>query len=108
MRQSWQDVLDVFASSLGISPVNVPFDQWLRNVQAVVHEHGTEEERMEYDMLADFLQNDFQRMATGSIILDTSRTRTVSRTLREVGEISQEVVAKYVGEWRRNGTLRTP
>ena len=108
IRQAWQDVLDIFASSLGINTVNVPFDQWLRNVQAAVHEDGTEDERMEYDMLADFLEKDFQHMATGRVILDTSRTRTVSRTLREAGEVSQEVVAKYVSEWRRNGALRTP
>lgn len=108
IRQAWQDVLDIFASSLYINTVNVPFDQWLRNVQAAVQELGTEDERMEYDLLAEFLEKDFQRMATGKVILDTSRSRAVSETLREVGEISEEVVWKYVREWRRAGTLRAP
>ena len=106
VRQAWQDILDAFASCMGISTVRAPFDEWLRNVQAAVEQHGTENEQMELDMLSDFLERDFRRMATGKVILDTSRTRSVSRTLREVDGVTTEVVSKYVSEWRRNGTLR--
>ncbi|KAJ5604420.1 hypothetical protein N7510_009574 [Penicillium lagena] len=105
IRQAWQDILDVFASCMDINTVRVPFNQWLSNVQAAVEHQGTEDERMELHMLSDFFEKNFQRMATGRVILDTSRTRAVSRTLREVDEVSTEVVSKYVSQWRRNGTL---
>ncbi|KAL5361508.1 hypothetical protein BJX96DRAFT_185315 [Aspergillus floccosus] len=108
IRQAWHDILGIFASSLGVNTVNVPFDQWLCNVQGAVQEHGTEDERMEYDMLSNFLEKDFQRMATGRVILDTSRSRAASRILREMGEISAGLVSKYVSEWRRHGTLKAP
>ncbi|RDW93186.1 uncharacterized protein DSM5745_00508 [Aspergillus mulundensis] len=110
IRQSWSDVLDMLANGLGISSdgaERLPFDLWLSQVkESIDNDKAEPTDRVEFQMLAEFLEKDFRRMATGGIILDTQNTRAASSTLRYMEEVSPHVIRKYIAEWKRSGFLR--
>ncbi|KAL4903515.1 hypothetical protein BDW74DRAFT_186131 [Aspergillus multicolor] len=100
IRQSWSDMLDMVANSLGICPEDaerLPFDQWLSQVKESIDNDTAEAtERVEFQMLVEFLEKDFRRMATGGVIMDTQNTRAASSTLRYMEEVSPHVIEKYI------------
>ncbi|KAL4866181.1 hypothetical protein BDV12DRAFT_210641 [Aspergillus spectabilis] len=101
IRQSWHDMMSAIGDAMHIpASDHPPFDEWLRQVREYVQTSGTEADRTEFQMLADFLDRDFRRMATGGIVLDTQNTRAASRTLQYADEVSPQVVALYVEQWR--------
>lgn len=106
MRQPWHDMIELIADYIGISGSRrLEFDEWFPQVRDFVEARGTEDDRMVAEMLSDFFEQDFTRMATGKIILDTQRTRLVSKTLRQIDEVSPHAARKYIMEWRRSGFL---
>lgn len=101
-RQDWTDVMTAIANELGHPPsCLVEFEEWTR----LVGRKTSAERDAGTDILLDFLEKDFQHMAAGGIVLDTSRARAVSTTLQNVGGISVENTAKYVKAWKESGLV---
>ncbi|KAF2993117.1 t1pks [Neopestalotiopsis sp. 37M] len=55
--------------------------------------------------LIEFLDDHFERMSCGGIILDTQQAQTVSPTLREARPVGDQVVQSYVRFWKEVGFL---
>lgn len=45
-------------------------------------------------------------MSCGGLILDTTRSRAHSPTLRKLGRVDSEMVLKYIQAWKNTGFLR--
>ena len=93
VRQSWTHILTTFSSRLGLQE-RIPFSEWLKLVEI----HGRPEENPSVKILP-FLREEFLRMATGQVVLDTTEARKVSRTLARCGEVGDEVLVKYADYW---------
>ncbi|EKG11419.1 Beta-ketoacyl synthase [Macrophomina phaseolina MS6] len=104
VRQPWEHMLPVLAAQLGIDPAAgiVPFREWIARVRA---HPGPVEWANPAAKLVDFLEADFERMSCGGVLLETERSREHSPTMRAVGPVSEEVVARYISAWREVGFL---
>ncbi|KAF2108587.1 putative polyketide synthase [Lophiotrema nucula] len=105
--QPWKDMNRVLARALG-SPDAIdiiPFKDWVRRVRASPLVPETENPAARPGM-PDWLETNFERMACGALILRTERAQEHSVTMaKEVGPVSEEVVAKFLDYWRRVGFL---
>lgn len=102
VRQDWTTVMAAIAEELGHPPsCFVEFEEWTRLVDRKASADGD----LGRDVLVDFLVKDFQHMSAGGIVLDTSRARESSATLRTAGSVSVETIAKYVRSWKKFGLL---
>ena len=87
-------------SSLWAKLPIIPFDEWLAKVRA-----EPDTERNPAARLIGFLEQDFGTLGTGNLVLDTKRTREVSESLREVGEVDEGLVGIYMDYWKATGFL---
>ncbi|KAL4815495.1 hypothetical protein BDW67DRAFT_176303 [Aspergillus spinulosporus] len=95
-RQPWDKMLATLADALGIDANQaVPFAEWTQRVR----QFGNEAENPALRII-DFLENNFERMACGDLVLDTKRAREHSLTLRNQGPVSMELVRKYIRAWQ--------
>jgi len=98
IRQSWHDVLIVLASALGLSSSGLlPFDEWLQKVDTA-EKHSTMDNPVK--KLSGFFRSDFRHMACGDVILETTNTRDVSKSLRSAGVVGNETLASYINYWK--------
>jgi hypothetical protein len=98
VRQPWVDVCSVIERRLSLpSSQRLPFTEWLRRVMAA------EENPLE---LVDFLENNFLIVSTGGLVLDTARTRKVSRHLRSTNAIEIVTIELYLEFWKSVGLLK--
>ena len=100
-RRPWQDILHAVVSSVRASEMDwVQFSEWLHLVQAqsdpVVNPASK---------IIEFLENSFIRLATGTVVLDTTVARSVSPTLRTLGGMSDEEISEYIQYWKRTRFL---
>ncbi|KAL1615746.1 Type I Iterative PKS [Neofusicoccum ribis] len=103
VRQPWADVLPVLAEELGVPPDRVvPFAEWIARVRAFP---GPVEWENPAAKLVDFLEEDFERMSCGGVLMGTERAREHSETMRGVGPVGEELVRKYVRRWKESGFL---
>ncbi len=103
VRQQWKDMLPVVADALEIPRSNIiPFDEW---VHLVRHSPGSVEKDNPASKLVDFMDSNFLRMSCGGLLLDSTRTREHSKTLRAVGPVSAEVTERYIEHWKKTGFL---
>ncbi|KAF2232213.1 hypothetical protein EV356DRAFT_578621 [Viridothelium virens] len=105
--QPWKDMNHVLARALGIpDPTNiVPFKDWVKRVRASPLVPETENPAARPGM-PDWLENNFERMACGGLILETERAQEHSSTMaKDVGPVSAELVAKFLDYWRKVGFL---
>lgn len=101
-RQPWAEMIASFASALGMSEDSiVPYEQWLNRVRRF---RGSVNDNPAMQ-LEEFFMHYFVPMSCGGLVLDTTRTRVQSRTLREMGPVGSDLVAKYVASWRQSGFL---
>jgi hypothetical protein len=97
--------MSTIAEELGFpsSSALVGFDEWVTKAE------GTALMRTSGDtsvaMLMDFFKHDFERMASGGVVLDTFKARQVSLALRNVEIVEKEEILNYVRNWRRSGFL---
>ena len=98
-RQAWIDILSVLASSLSISS-SLPYDQWLEKVKS-----NPDAKTNPCVKIVPFLEEEFVRMATGVVVLDTKEAEKVSPTLASSKPVSEELVRKYVEFWTQQGFL---
>ncbi|KAF2968004.1 hypothetical protein GQX73_g5534 [Xylaria multiplex] len=100
VRQDWPSMLSDITSELGCANDSfIMFDQWCKQVagQSTVPEE---------ELLMDFFADDFQHMACGGVLLDTSTARQASETLRKATTINKELLQKYIHGWRKSGFLQ--
>ncbi|KAL4971434.1 hypothetical protein BDW66DRAFT_155664 [Aspergillus desertorum] len=105
--QPWSEMNRLLARALGIpeSTNLVPLNEWVRRVRASPLVPETENPAARPGM-PDWLETNFERMACGELILDTERAQAHSSTMaRDVGPVSEEVVSRFVGYWRKVGFL---
>ncbi|KAJ5131411.1 Type I Iterative Polyketide synthase (PKS) [Penicillium bovifimosum] len=101
-RQSWREMIEILSDALRMPRGNlIPFKDWLdavRGFEGSIKDNPAKP-------LADFLSQNFVRMSCGGLILDTTRSRAHSPTLRELGRVSSELVLKYIQAWKNMGFL---
>ena len=103
VRQEWQDMLPVVADALDIPRSNiVPFEEW---VDLVRNSPGSLEKDNPASKLIDFLDSNFLRMSCGGLLLDTTKSREHSKTLRAVGPVSADLTGRFIEYWRNTGFL---
>lgn len=101
-RQQWRKMVKTLAQSLDIPRDGIiPFDQWIervRNSSASINDNPARQ-------LLEFFDQHFIRMSCGNLILDTTKTREHSATLRERGPVGPGLVEKYISAWKTMGFL---
>ncbi|KAL8665034.1 MAG: hypothetical protein Q9202_002590 [Teloschistes flavicans] len=98
--QSWREMTSVLADALHIPPSNrLPFQDWMERMQKAPQKNNPA------STLIEFLDDNFLRMSCGGLVLDTRNTLEHSKTLREVGPVSERVARKYIHIWREIGFL---
>lgn len=98
--QPWREMTSILAEALHIPPSNViPFQEWIERVRNAPQKNNPA------STLLEFLEDNFLRMSCGGLVLDTKKTLEHSKTLREVGPVSETVARKYVHIWREIGFL---
>ena len=53
--------------------------------------------------LIEFLDSNSIRMSCGDLFLDTVKSREHSKTLSDVGPVSEDVAKKYIEAWKEMG-----
>lgn len=102
VRQDWATVMNQVAKELGHRvPYFVELEEWT----SLVRQSSSAGRDSGIEMLMHFLENEFQHMSDGSIVLDIRKTRRVSKSLRDVRSISVETITKYIGAWKRAGLI---
>ena len=100
VRQSWHDMLLTIASQLGLRKDFLPFKEWLAGVEA-----ASESKEMDNPAkaLLPFFRSDFEQMATGEVVMDTSMAKSVSQALRNVDIVDRNLTAAYIKSWKTAG-----
>lgn len=105
VRQPWREMTPVLAEALNI-PIKtgiIPFKDWVRRVRNFP---GSVENDNPAFKLIDFLDDNFIRMSCGGLLLGTEKTREHSKTLAELGPVSEKVAKGYIRYWKEVGFLR--
>ena len=103
VRQAWQDMIPVLADALNVPRKNVvDFEEWVRRVRNFP---GSVEADNPAFKLIEFLDGNFLRMSCGGLLLGTEKAREHSKTLANLGPVSDDVARKYVQAWRDMGFL---
>ncbi|ROT35236.1 acetyl-CoA synthetase-like protein [Sodiomyces alkalinus F11] len=96
VRQPMADVCTIMANELGLAAQHMPFDEWLQRADEVGATRSLE----------SFFKNHFRTLASGAVVLDTSKARTISATLRGSGGLPRDLVVEYIKRWRQQGFLQ--
>lgn len=96
--QSWRETNAILADALKITDL-IPFDEWVERVRNAPQRNNPA------STLLDFLDGNYLRMSCGGLVLDVKNTLEHSKTLSEVGPVSEEVVRKYIHVWKEIGFL---
>ncbi|KAI2897238.1 transcriptional regulator family: Helix-turn-helix [Aspergillus niger] len=103
-RQSWSEMIMFLATELNIPPDNIiPFPEWIQRTKSFP---GNRQDNPA-GVMADWLRDNFERMSCGGLLLDTSRARERSPSLRALGPVGEEVVRRYIQKWRQTGFLHS-
>lgn len=95
-RQPWDAILKTLAAALSLPHAQLtPYNEWLGKVQAL-----PDPERNPCIKILPFLQDEFVRMASGDVVLDTARTQQCSETLSTMEVVSDELIKRYVAYWK--------
>lgn len=110
IRQPISDALTIMAREVLLPPsppshapkscpgteMMIPFEEWMQRAR----------EKQLLGSLDDFFAEHFRDLAAhGAVMLDTSRCRQISRTLRGAGGVSADLLRGYVQRWRGRGFL---
>ncbi|OGM44214.1 putative polyketide synthase [Aspergillus bombycis] len=102
VRQPWHDMIFILAGELGIPTSNiVPFSEWIQRVRSFP---GSREDNPA-GLMADWLEENFERMSCGGVVLETTRAREHSSTLAGVRPVNAEVTRRYLHSWKKRGFL---
>ncbi|KAF7591019.1 hypothetical protein BBP40_002037 [Aspergillus hancockii] len=102
IRQPWRKMIPILANNLSIPITNVvPFPEWIQRVRNFP---GSREDNPAI-LMVDWLEENFERMSCGGVLLDTTRTREHSSILARLGPVSEEVTRRYLERWKQCGFL---
>lgn len=106
VRQPWREMIPVLADALDVPSQNiVPFPEWVRRVRDHPRQvEGPEGENPAF-LLVDFLDENFIRMSCGGLLLHTINSREHSKTMANLGPVSDEFVRLFVKRWKERGFL---
>jgi len=102
--QPWKAMSPVLAAALDI-PVPqgiIPFKSWIQRVRRSPLRPETDNPAAR---LVDFLEEHFERMSCGGLILDTAKAKQHSGTMAAEGPVSADVARRYVEAWKKMGFL---
>lgn len=103
IRQSWKPLLPVIARQLNLdSPLPVPFPTWLERVRSFA---GVDTDLGFIHAILPFLQEEFEVLSSGGVVLDTLRARCASRSLRACNGVGIDLLNLYIEAWRKEGFL---
>ncbi|KAL5358616.1 hypothetical protein BJX96DRAFT_173608 [Aspergillus floccosus] len=89
VRQDWSEMIQVLAEELNIPSHNIiPFPQWAHRVRAFP---GMKEDNPVIVMV-DWLEENFERMSCGGLLLDTGHAKEHSPALAHLGPVNHQVV----------------
>lgn len=101
--QPWEDMSPVLAATLDIpADKMVPFHSWCKLVRRAPLHPEVENPAVR---LIDWLEENFEKMSCGGMVLDTARAREHSRTMAMEGPVTADVARGYVGAWKEMGVL---
>jgi hypothetical protein len=91
--QQWKSMSPVLAAVLEIPLYTIiPFKSWISRVRR----SPLLETENPAARLIDFLDDHFERMSCGGLILDTTKAQEHSQTMANVGPVSPEIARLYV------------
>lgn len=97
-------MLPILADALGIPLGNrLPLDEWVAFVRDFPA-NSLNKDQNPATVLADFLEYDFQRMSAGGL-LNTTKSREHSQTLRAVGPVGPDLARKFIQYWKSIGFI---
>lgn len=102
VRQRWEQMIQWLSTALGVQQI-VPFEDWVNCVRQ--QSSLNDEDKNPAGLLLEFWEKHFVRMSTGSLVLSTERSRRASPTLSGARMIDQELLEKYIQNWRSMGFL---
>lgn len=94
MRQPAADILTFLSEELGLLGVaRLPFEEWLQKALDVGIGGS----------LSAFFQDHFRDLALGTIVLDTTKARAISPTLKGSNAVQKELIVRYIRRWKELG-----
>jgi acyl transferase domain-containing protein/thioester reductase-like protein/SAM-dependent methyltransferase/acyl carrier protein len=103
--QLWKEMNPVLADALDIPADRIlPFKDWVNLVRRSPLPAETDNPAAR---LIDFLDDNFERMSCGGLILDTAKAKEHSETMAKMGPVEANVARRYVAAWKKMGYLYT-
>lgn len=85
----------------------LPFDDWVARLRRELATSFTERNGdSSTSHLIEFLDIYFVRMSCGGVILDTTKSMEDSEPLRNMRPVDEDLVKKYVQNWKDKGFLK--
>lgn len=79
------------------------FDEWLEKALIAA---GAAHDQDFLTNLKPFLETYFQRLSSGEVRLDCTKSRKASRSLRACNGVGLDLLDRYLEYWRENGVLQ--
>ncbi|KAI2613435.1 putative polyketide synthase [Hypoxylon sp. NC1633] len=98
----WEEISSVLADALSIPASQfVPFKEWL----GMVARSSKPEIENPAGRLVDFLEQNFEQLSCGGLVLDTTKAQEHSPAMRALTPVSTEVAKGYIRAWKEMGFL---
>ncbi|RHZ46593.1 uncharacterized protein CDV56_104489 [Aspergillus thermomutatus] len=98
----WEEISAVLADALDIPAGQfVPFKEWL----GMVARSSKPETENPAGRLVDFLEQNFERLSCGGLVLDTTKAQEHSAAMRALAPVSAQVARGYIRAWKEMGFL---
>ncbi|KAL4804152.1 hypothetical protein BDV18DRAFT_162559 [Aspergillus unguis] len=102
--QPWKAMTPIITSALDIPPDRVlPYQEFLNLLRSSPLDRDRE---IPAAKMMDFFTRDFEHMACGGLILDTTLSQQHSEAMSAQGPVSAEEVKGYIKRWRELGFLK--
>ncbi|KAF2793015.1 NAD(P)-binding protein [Melanomma pulvis-pyrius CBS 109.77] len=103
--QLWKEMNPVLADALDIPADRIlSFKDWVNLVRRSPLPAETDNPAAR---LIDFLDDNFERMSCGGLILDTAKAKKHSETMAKMGPVEADVARRYIAAWKKMGYLHT-
>lgn len=97
VRQPLKDIFTIMGHEMRLQrPFMISFEEWLQRVTKAG----------EIRSLENFYKDHFHELAGGAVTLDTTKARTLSKSLMCSGGLQKELIIEYVHRWQRDGFLK--
>ncbi|KAI4724857.1 hypothetical protein E4T49_07415 [Aureobasidium sp. EXF-10728] len=101
-RQSWKHLIALLSRLLNVPTSNiVPHARWIERVRRF-RASVTDNPALQ---LIEFFDSHFVPMSCGGLVLDVTETSKHSETLRNMQAVSDDLLTRYVDNWKQSGYL---